>query len=75
MKKVPHTCEVCADQTHLLASGVLKELQAQYNPEFVDDKYDELEELTLCEENQNAEYDMLHATDDAAKWLMAYGSF
>lgn len=73
MKKVTGTAEICVDQTHLLSSYVLKELQDTYNPDFVED-LDE-EPLTICEENQNAEYDLAHATDDAAKWLMTYGSF
>lgn len=69
-----HTCEVLTTQPELLSSYVLKELQDAYNPEHIEEEPDQ-EGLTICEENQNAEYDLAHSNDEAAKWLTLYGSF
>jgi len=72
----PHftdTCEVRTDQTHLLSSQVLIELQDQHNPDLFNDIDDELEGLSICESKQNADYDKQFLNDAAALWLLQAG--
>ena len=67
--KTPDSCEIPVTHPELLSTLVLRELQDAHNPEHVEESTDEFADLTICDQDQNADYDCEMHTDDAAKWL------